>query len=72
MSNYSQCCNAEIVYTDVCSVCKEHCDKEYKNAIENRVIRFGRKVFLKGCITGVTISIAIILIITTFYIIESF
>lgn len=26
MSEVSECCGAPIIYTDVCSECKEHCD----------------------------------------------
>jgi hypothetical protein len=28
MKDESTCCNAPIILTDICSDCKEHCDKE--------------------------------------------
>jgi len=26
MADYSECCGAEIIMTDICSECGEHCD----------------------------------------------
>jgi len=29
----SECCGAEIIYSDICSECKEHCDEEVAHKI---------------------------------------
>lgn len=29
MTPVSNCCGAQIILTDLCSDCKEHCDEEY-------------------------------------------
>lgn len=29
----SKCCSAPIILTDICSNCKEHCDKQYTGEV---------------------------------------
>jgi len=35
MREQSECCGAEIILTDICSKCKEHCDKKSLEQINN-------------------------------------
>ena len=38
MMRLSNCCDAQIIYSDICSECKEHCD-EVENITEHIEIR---------------------------------
>ncbi len=29
----SKCCDAKIILTDICSMCKEHCDKKESDEV---------------------------------------
>ena len=44
----SECCGAEIIYSDICSECKEHCDEEVAHKLVN-VINSGDTVCCDGC-----------------------
>ena len=35
----SECCGAEIIYSDICSECKEHCDEEVAHKINPSEIK---------------------------------
>ena len=33
---YSDCCDAIVILTDICSTCKEHCKKTEDQSLENK------------------------------------
>jgi|LULG01.1.fsa_nt_gb hypothetical protein len=68
---YSSCCNSELIYTGICSVCKEHYDKRLKEALTNRMMYFGRKVFYKGAMFGALLSTLIFTTILIIYVLTS-
>jgi len=35
ISYVSDCCGSPIIWTDICSECKEHCDPVYENEDED-------------------------------------
>ena len=37
----SECCGAEIIYSDICSECREHCDEEVAHKINPSEIKGG-------------------------------
>ena len=37
----SECCGAEIIYSDICSECKEHCDEEVAHKINPSDVKLG-------------------------------
>ena len=37
----SECCGAEIILSDICSECKEHCDEEVAHKINSSDVKLG-------------------------------